>query len=154
MAFMGRGEIPSLGDLDSDNNGNNYHGGPYIYNRFCYYIPLDNTYVSMQIIVTFIILIIGVITYLATYKSDIIDPIENVKKLFINTHLAIIVITLVITLIINLFSKKESDLLRRLVLLFTISIVTMFVIFGVKLNMDTTYTRDRFARFLHRGKCF
>ena len=62
MAFMGRGSMPSLGsnNIGGDNNnlsGHGYHGTPYFFRRFCYYIPLDNTYVIMQMIVTFIILI-------------------------------------------------------------------------------------------------
>ena len=44
MAFMGRGDRPSIGDNDTSNY---QHGGPFLYNRFYYYIPLDNTYVIM-----------------------------------------------------------------------------------------------------------
>jgi hypothetical protein len=49
--------------------------GYWYYRRFFYYIPLDNTYVIMQMIVTFIILIVGIITFVVTYESTIIDPI-------------------------------------------------------------------------------
>ena len=81
MAFMGRGDRPSIGD---NNTSNCQHGGPFLYSRFYYYIPLDNTYVIMELIATFIILIVGAITFLMAYKSTIIDPIENIKKLFIS----------------------------------------------------------------------
>lgn len=153
MAFMGRGSMPSIGNNNIDGTSNNkfnrhgYCGRPYFYRRFCHYIPLDNTYVIMQMIVTFIILIVGGITFLATYKSKIIDPIEDTKKLFINTHLIIIAIFLAITFIINLSSKKEADLLRRLVLIATVSIITMLVFLGIKLNLDTTYTESIFEQF-------
>ena len=98
----------------------------------------------MQMIVTFIILIVGVITFLVTYKSDIVDPIESTKKLFINAHLIVIAIFLIFTIIINLFSKKEADLIRRLVLLALISISTMILFWGVKLDLDLTYTKAKF----------
>ena len=155
MAFMGRGSMPSMGNNNIGNaeennfnqNGHGYLRGPYFYRRFYYYIPLDNTYVIMQMIVTFIILILGGITFLATYKSTITDPIENVKKLFIDTHLIIIVIFLAITFIINLSSKKESDLKKRLVLIATISIITMLTFFGIKLKLDKTYTESVFEQF-------
>lgn len=153
MAFMGRGTMPSVGNNNIGGAGNNnfnghsYHRRPYFYRRFYYYIPLDNTYVIMQMIVTFIILIVGGITFLATYKSTIIDPIEDIKKLFINTHLIITVFFLAITFIINLSSKKESDLIKRLVLMATISIITMLVFLGIKLNLDTTYTESVFEQF-------
>lgn len=153
MAFMGRGSMPSVGNNNiggagnNNYNGHSYHRRPYFYRRFYYYIPLDNTYVIMQMIVTFIILIVGGITFLATYKSTIIDPIEDIKKLFINTHLIITVFFLAITFIINLSSKKESDLIKRLVLMATISIITMLVFLGIKLNLDTTYTESVFEQF-------
>ena len=51
----------------------------------------------MELIATFIILIVGAITFLMAYKSTIIDPIENIKKLFINAHLIVIAIFLAIS---------------------------------------------------------
>ena len=74
MAFMGRGNMPSINNnSDGDENDNfdsryrNHYG---LYYRRRYYIPLDNTYVIMQMIITFIILIVGVIAYLYAYKSS------------------------------------------------------------------------------------
>ena len=142
MAFLGRENGPSLGNNNSNRTGN-FHRIPFFYRRY-YYIPLDNTYVLMQMIVTFIILIVGVITFLVTYKSDIVDPIESTKKLFINAHLIVIAIFLIFTIIINLFSKKEADLIRRLVLLALISISTMILFWSVKLDLDLTYTKAKF----------
>ncbi len=152
MAFMGRGDFPSIekGDMGDNNlneNGHRFHREPYFYRRFYYYIPLDNTYVIMQIIVTFIILIVGVIAFITTYKSTIIDPIENIKKLFINVHLIIIAIFLGITFIINYSSKNESALINRLIVFSIISIITMIIFFGIKLNFDATYTKEKFEEF-------
>lgn len=143
MAFMGRGNMPSIGD---DNTSNYNHGGPFLYGRFYYYIPLDNTYVIMQLITTFIILITGVITFLINYKSTIIDPIENIKKTFINAHLIVIAIFLGITVIVNLFSKKESELISRLILTAITSIVIMMFFIGTKFYLDKTYTKTEFEK--------
>ena len=143
MAFMGRGDRPSIGDNDTSNY---QHGGPFLYNRFYYYIPLDNTYVIMELIATFIILIVGAITFLMTYKSTIIDPIENIKKLFINAHLIVIAIFLAITLVVNLFSKKESELISRLILTAITSIVIMMFFVGTKFYLDKTYTKTEFEK--------
>ena len=142
MAFLGRGNGPSIRNSSSNNSGS-FHRIPFFYRRY-YYIPLDNTYILLQMIVTFIILIVGVVTFLVTYKSDIIDPIESTKKIFINAHLIVIAIFLIFTIIINLFSKKEANLARRLILLALISISTMLLFLGVKLDLDTTYTKDKF----------
>lgn len=143
MAFMGRGDMPSIGD---DNTSNCHHGGPFLYSRFYYYIPLDNTYVIIELIATFIILIVGAITFLMAYKSTIIDPIENIKKLFINAHLIVIAFFLAITLVVNLFSKKESELISRLILTAITSIAIMMFFAGTKFYLDKTYTKTEFEK--------
>lgn len=130
MAFMGRGDRPSIGD---NNTSNCQHGGPFLYSRFYYYIPLDNTYVIMELIATFIILIVGAITFL-------------IKKLFINAHLIVIAIFLAITLVVNLFSKKESELISQLILTAITSIVIMMFFAGTKFYLDKTYTKTEFEK--------
>lgn len=152
MAFMGRGSGPSIpnniGNGGSNNfNGHGYHRGYWFYRRMYYYIPLDNTYVIMQMIVTFLIIIVGAITYLATYKSTIIDPIEGIKKTFLNYHLITIGLFLIITFIVNISSKDEKKLLKRLLKVGGISILIMIIFLGMKLNLDTTYTETKFERF-------
>lgn len=152
MAFENRGSGPSFGGNDGDNKedknigngGPKFHRGYWFRPYYCTYIPLDNTYVIMQMIVTFTILIIGAIAYLTTYKSDIIDPIENTKKLFINAHLITIGILLGITLLFNYFSKDAKSLIKRLIVTLAISIIIMFSFIGVKLHMDKTYTKTKF----------
>ena len=80
------------------------------------------------------------------YKSTIIDPIENIKKLFINAHLIVIAIFLAITLVVNLFSKKESELISRLILTAITSIVIMMFFAGTKFYLDKTYTKTEFEK--------
>ena len=89
MAFFGRDEnrkIDEKNDMLED-----------MYERpqINYYVPLDNTYVIMQMIATLIILIVGVITYLIGYKSDVVDPIASTKSLFINMHIIFIRVSFV-----------------------------------------------------------
>lgn len=147
MAFMGRGETPNIENNDKDNVPDNAIRRYRYYIGLRYYVPLDNTYVIMQMIVTFIILIVGVIMFLVAYKSTIIDPIENMKKLFMNSYLIIIGILLAITSVTNFFSKSKNSLIKRLAIILGISIIIMFVFFGIKLNLDTTYTKERFEQF-------
>lgn len=152
MAFMGRGNFPSIRNDnvgDSQNNDKERHShyrGYGYYRRAYYYVPLDNTYVIMQMIATFIILIVGLVTYFTTYKSTIIDPIEGTKRLFTNAYLIIIGILLAITLLTNFFSKNELSLIKKLASIFVISIVIMLTFLGIKLKLDNTYTRDKFEQ--------
>lgn len=156
MAFMNRGSMPSIGKVNigevQDNNlkgepRDEYHRGGWHYSRYYCYIPLDNTYVVIQMVVTFIILIVGLIAFLATYKSTIIDPIESMKKLFINTYLIIIGILLATTLIINFLLKSKASRIKSLVIILIISILVMFGFLVMKFNLDRTYTKDRFEQF-------
>lgn len=151
MAFMGRDRIPSNKGNDMKNiqdkieKHRGYRNTRYRYEMGLYYrISLDNTYVIMQMIVTFIILIVGLITFLATYKSIIIDPIESTKQILINTYLIIIGVLLTITLIINFFSKEEKKLIKRLIIISITSIIIMLAFLGIKLQLDTTYTKSEF----------
>ena len=150
MAYMGRGGFSSIGGGDSEDSEQNINTrrellrGSWIYRRFCYYIPLDNTYVIMQMIATFIILIVGAITFIFTYKSEVVDPIVNIKNTFINIHLAIMGIFVILTFIIHYLSKNESILYERLILFLIISIMVMLIFLGYRLNMDTIYTKEWF----------
>lgn len=156
MAFRGRGEIPSLGhdpmEHDSNHNFDDRHRRHYRddYYRNFYYIPLDNTYVMLQMIATFLILIIGAITYLATYQSAIVDPIADTKKLFLNSQLVSILLILMASFVANFFSKTEIKLVKKLLLIFAISMVTMVAIFGVKLQLDSKYTKTTFGQIYNQ----
>ena len=145
MAFIGRGNFPSMGDNISGNNNNYYDENPYYYRHY-YYIHYDKTYFIMQMIVAIIILIAGALSYILTYKSTIIDPIENIKALFLNTHLIILTVFLIISFIINYLSKNKSTLIKRLIVFSIISILTMLVFFGIKVYYDSTYTKDKFEQ--------
>lgn len=57
------------------------------------------------------------------------------------------VILLSLNLMMNFFSKSEKVILKRLSIIFTISIIIMIAFFGTKLNLDKTYTRDKFEQF-------
>lgn len=146
MAYMGRGERPSIGQ-DNDNVYIHSHR----YRRSYYHIISYSTYMKIEMIVTFIILIVGIIAFITTYQSAVIDPIENIKKQFINTHLILIGALLAITLITNFISKTEATLIKRLVIIAIISIITMITFLGIKLNLDITYTKEKFEQ-LYTGE--
>lgn len=48
---------------------------------------------------------------------------------------------------VNLRSKDEYKLIKRLVIIATVSILIMFLFLGIKLNLDKTYTKDKFEEF-------
>lgn len=151
MAFMRRGDIPSINNNIDGGENNNFDSGcrhhyGWYYRRM-YYIPLDNTYVIMQMIVTFIILIVGVIAYLFIHKSSIIDPIESIKNVFMNVYSVVLLILLGIVAIANFFSKSKEALIKKLAIILVISIATMLVFLVIKLSYDSTYDKNKFEQF-------
>ena len=150
MAFMGRGDIPSIDiDIDDDNVSNSDYGRRYRAGWFhvYYYIPLDNTYVQMEMIAAIIIFIIVGISYLVSYKSSIVDPIEGVKKAFFNTSIVITLALMILVILANYFSKEKKVLIKRLA---TIAIVALVMILGVgigKIYLDSKYNRNTFEKF-------
>lgn len=155
MAYMGRGGFSSLGgglgpnDNDNNNNDNRnnermyYRGGFF---RLHYYIPLDNTYVIFQMIAAIIIFTIAGIAFLVTYKPSVIDPIEDTKRILMNTHIIITLALLIFTLLANYFSKDKNALIKRLIAILLLSIITILVFGGIKANMDSTYTKNKFEQ--------
>lgn len=159
MAYMGRGGFSSfgggglgggLGPDNNDNNNDNRHNGRMYYRggffRMYYYIPLDNTYVIFQMIAAIIIFTIAGITFLTTYKPSVIDPLEDTKRIIMNSYIIITLSLVVITILANYFSKDKNALIKRLFVILAISIITIFVFFGVKANLDSTYTKDKFEQ--------
>lgn len=159
MAYMGRGDFSSfgggglgggLGSNDNNNNNDNRHNGRMYYRGgffgMYYYIPLDNTYVIFQMIATLIIFTIAGITFLTTYKPSVIDPLEDTKKIIMNSYIIITLSLVVITILANYFSKDKNALIKRLFVIISISIITILVFLGVKANMDSTYTKSKFEQ--------
>lgn len=159
MAFMGRGDGPSIkwGNNSDDNNTNHNNkereeerlfrlGELYDSNRYYYYIKEDSTYAVISVILTLIMLITASVAYIATYKSTIIDPIEGVKKLFLNAQLIITILLFGAIVITKIYSKSEETLIKRLMIIFGISMLTMLIFYVIKINLDITYTKEKFEQ--------
>ena len=158
MAYMGRGGFSSfggglgsgLGSNDNDHNDDNRHNGRMYYRggffRMYFYIPLDNTYVIFQMIATIIIFAIAGIAFLTAYKPSIVDPIEETKKILINTHIIITLVLLVLTLLANYFSKNKSSLIKKLFAILLLAVILLLIFFGIKVNLDSTYNKTNFEQ--------
>lgn len=90
-------------------------------------------------LLTALIFIIAIITVIVTYESKVPDPIENTKKLLINTYLLLLLALIIILLLIRFFSPNDTILLRNLKIVFAISMIVMLVFFGLKIKLDLQY---------------
>ncbi len=163
MAFMARGGSPSFnfggggrgpnfnlrGDddnnIDFNNNNNEYrriYGNNFLH--IYYYVPLDNTYVAMQIFATIIIVAVMAVAFLTTFKISIEDPIEKTKKWFLYLYLIAAGILLSMSFLASYFSKNKKMLINRLIIIVTITLATM-LLFGLnKMYLDSNYNREKF----------
>ena len=159
MAYMGRGGFSSVGgglgggigsnDDNNNSNDNRYNDRMYyrgVFFRRYYYIPLGNTYFISQMIVAIFIFIIVGITFLITYKPAVSDPLENTKKIIMNTYIIITLSLVVITILVNYFSKDKNMLISRLIAILSISVIMILAFLGIKINLDSTYTKNKFEQ--------
>ena len=152
MAFMGRGGASFGGAGGGINTTSNvggrptraYRRGSFI--RLYYFIPLDNTYVIFQMLATFLILIVGLVTILATYKSPVIDPISSFKKSVLYSYIAINIILISFIFLANYNSKDKVSLIRKLVAILFISLLTFVAFLCVKLNANSIYNKSKFEQ--------
>ena len=86
------------------------------------------------------------ITFLTTYKPSVIDPLEDTKKIIMNTYIIIALLLVVSTVLANYFSKDKNVLIKRLIAILSISILTILIFLGIKANMDSKYTEDKFEQ--------
>ena len=143
MAYFGRGNFSTNGNNNLGSNGKYFHHRGLYYRRR---IVIDSNYILIQMLITFLIFILGVVGYISNYESKIEDPLESIKSTYINVYLICIVCFLGINFIINQFAKSETSLLNKLSIFFIISILTMFSFFGVRLNFDSKYNKVFFEK--------
>ena len=137
MRFEGRSK-------NSNNDNETFDTDSYYYDDYYYdTAPVSASYIIMEIVVALFI----VIFLMLTYHSSIIDPIEDIKTTFLNRYLITTIVFIVVTLMVNFLTKDKGKLLKRLTCFFAISMITMLIFFGIKLNLDITYTRLKFEEF-------
>lgn len=146
MAFMGRGGFPSIKNTGGVKGGGGYYRSFGFHSRIHYYIPITNTYIAIQIILSLIIVVVMAITLFFTHKPTIIDPIESVKTSFINSYLIILGVLLFATFLSNSFAKSEKALIKLLIGILVISIMSMLIFFIQKVDYDKTYTYNKFRQ--------
>lgn len=154
MAYMNRGDFSSFNrnlerGIKPNDNEHRYnermdYGNDFI--RINYYVPLDNTYVIFQMIVAIIIFATAGITILVTYKPSVVDPIEKIKSVLINTYIIIILMLAGLMLLVNHISKDKNILIKRLTIILLISTIMILIFSVIKIRMNSTYTKNKFEQ--------
>ncbi len=94
----------------------------------------------INLILTVIVFITAAIVFLVTYKSGVPDPIENIKNIFLSTYLIIILAIIVILILVRFNAPNDIVLVRRLKILFAISMAIIVIFLGIKMALDIKYS--------------
>lgn len=167
MGYMGRGRSSSGGNNSSDNSHSSSRGnGIGLTSLFVsgmlyssdedyderrrreeyYNDPRNRLFVIAQVISFVVIIIILALSYLYSYKSPIIDPIETLKSNVLNIHTASIFGLVLATMLTNYFSKDRNALIKRLFFILMLAVLVLMASLIVKLDMNTKYTEEKFTQ--------
>ncbi len=150
--YRGRGSAPSIdrGAGGKDNNSTISHHHPYIHywSHYPYYIiHYDRKFMAMEIIIAALAFLFILATFVLIYKLPFVDPIEKVKRTYINSKLVSLIITIVLIGIACYTSKSKETLIKNLEIILLLSIIAIMVFMGIKINFDTIYNENKFAEF-------
>ncbi len=139
--FKGRGEIPTV-------EGNKIHNMFYFYRRRYYFIKYDEKFVLMEIIANLLILALGFATYVLAYKPEFVDPIEGIKKIYINSQIISMITSLTLIMITMFFSKTKEILIKRLKIILILSMLAIMVFVGIKIGLNIKYNNyEKFSKY-------
>ncbi len=138
--FKNRGGLPNF-------NAREEYGVPF-YRRRMIVIKYDEKFLLIEMVLFFIIAILALSVYLIAYKTDFYDPISNVKEAFLNTQFISICITVLLVVLITIFTKSsKGKLIKNLVIVAMLSIIIVMSFTIIKLNIDNKYNKETFGKF-------
>ena len=146
--FRNRGELPNI-DIGNDNGNSGYNAPHYShYWRHRYIIiHYDKTFIAMELISAFLIILIAVAVYLFAYQITFYDPITEMKETFLTFQLVSIIVTVVLAGLITILSKRKETIIKGLKLVGIISLLIMFIHLGLKIYLDNVYNEETFGEF-------
>ena len=146
--FRNRGDFPdfALNNLDLDPTNDTPYSVPdytYYWNGRFLIIHYDKTFLAIEIIFTFLLLILCFVVYLYAYPVSFEDPLESVKSTFLISQLVLIGLTIVFSVgavILTRTSKSRFVLYLRLIAL--IAFAALFIFLGIKMHLDNKYKSE------------
>ncbi len=146
--FRNRGEVPNI-DIGKGNENGGYsapHYSHYWNGRFII-IQYDKTFIAMELISAFLIILIAVAVYLFAYQITFYDPIAEIKETFLTFQLISIIATVILAGLITILSKQKETLIKGLRLVGIISLLIVCIHLGLKINLDSQYNEETFGEF-------
>lgn len=151
--FRNRGKLPNI-----NNGGNNGNNGGYNAPHYSHYwngrfivIRYDKTFIAIELIATFLILLVIFAVYLFAYPVTFEDQIAELKQTFLTGQLISIIISLVAVGIVTFFTRSSKEnLIKNLRVVAILSILMIIMFFGIKLYIDSQYNENTFGEFYEK----
>ena len=146
--FRNRGEVPNI-DIGKDNGNGGYsapHYSHYWNGRFII-IHYDKTFIAMELISAFLIILIAVAVYLFAYQVTFYDPIAETKETVLTFQLISILATVILAGLITILSKQKETIIKGLRLVGILSLLIVCIHLGLKIYLDSQYNEETFGEF-------
>ncbi len=150
--FRNRGKLPNINvKSNHENNRKEGYSAPHYshyWNGNFIIIKYDKTFIIIEFIIMFLLLLIIFAVYLFAYQVSYEDPIATVKDNYLRAQLIAIIASIGLTGLVTIFTKSSKEkLIRNLNIIGFLSIVVMVVLLGIKLNLDSQYNEETFGQF-------
>ena len=124
----------------------------FLFIRRRYYVPLGTRYYKCEILTSLLMILTIAVLFLVTYKPGVTDPAEGEKSAVMVTYLVFILALVILNTIIGSISEDKKTLGKRLITIFAVSMIGMITFFGIKLNLDSKYTSQKFEQIYVQEK--
>lgn len=150
--YNNRGSIPDIELNNEDGEVGEGGNGDYFFPMHYWFRPrivlkYDKSFVAMEIFMASIIILAIFAVYVFGYQVSFNDPIATIKSNFLIVQLISIIVSIVSTVLVTFFSKSKENLIRNLILVSIASILVIFVLMGIKMNLDNKYNEVVFSEF-------
>lgn len=146
--YRNRGQVPNIDTGKSNGNGGYRapHYSHYWRHRFII-IQYDKSFIAMELISAFLIILIVIAVYLFAYQITFDDPIAETKETFLTFQIISIIVTFILASLITLLSKHKETIIKGLILVCLLSLCIFCIHFGLKMYLDSQYNEETFSEF-------
>lgn len=106
----------------------------------------------ISVIFATIIGIIALILYWGITTMEFDDPIATMKKEFLKIQLVLIELSVIVTIIVAIFTRNKVKLIRNLTIIALFSLIMIIIQTCVKMYLDNKYDEEEFEQLYEMYK--
>lgn len=115
-----------------------------------YFIVYDFAYMTIEVILSFVILISIALVFLFGPKIKIVDPIGTIKSVIIWSQVIAIIVETYLIMKVAKDSNSGEERLRDMAFLLIGIILLVLIVFLLKIGLKNIYNSDKFAELYYK----